>query len=50
MAFTGGDFRKGRIRSRGEIAFEPLSSLLADDIKDLNSRSTGIENIKIDDD
>ena len=46
----GGDFRKGGVRSRGEFSFEDLSTLLADDIKNLNSRGAGVENIKIDDD
>jgi ATP-dependent DNA helicase len=49
MAITGGDFRKAGSRSRGEVTFQALSSLLQDDIKDLNSKGHGVENIKIDD-
>ena len=49
MAIEGGDFRKAGSRSRGEITDRALSSLLADDIKDLDSKGAGVENIKIDD-
>lgn len=49
MTITGGDFRKAGSRSRGEVTFQALSSLLQDDIKNLNSKGQGVENIKIDD-
>jgi ATP-dependent DNA helicase len=49
MAITGGDFRKAGSRSRGEVTFQTLTNLLQDDIKDLNLKGQGVENIKIDD-
>jgi ATP-dependent DNA helicase len=49
MAIQGGDFRKAGSRSRGAITDQALSSLLADDIKDLESKGAGVENIKISD-
>lgn len=49
MAIQGGDFRKAGSRSRGEISDRALSSLLDDDIKNLDLKGEGVENIKIDD-
>lgn len=50
MAIQGGDFRKAGSRSRGEISDKALSTLLDDDIKDLELKGEGVEDIKIDDD
>jgi ATP-dependent DNA helicase len=49
MAIQGGDFRKAGSRSRGEITDKALSTLLDDDIKNLDMKGEGVENIKIDD-
>jgi len=49
MTITGGDFRKGGHRSRGEMSFDALNKLLEADIKDLNAKGGDVENIKIDD-
>lgn len=49
MAIEGGDFRKAGSRSRGEITDTALSTLLDDDIKNLDMKGEGVENIKIDD-
>eukprot|EP00544_Gedaniella_sp_CCMP2646_P001890 CAMPEP_0202508928 /NCGR_PEP_ID=MMETSP1361-20130828/52506_1 /ASSEMBLY_ACC=CAM_ASM_000849 /TAXON_ID=210615 /ORGANISM="Staurosira complex sp., Strain CCMP2646" /LENGTH=809 /DNA_ID=CAMNT_0049143123 /DNA_START=85 /DNA_END=2514 /DNA_ORIENTATION=- len=48
MAIQGGDFRKAGI-SRGELSDKVLSSLLDDDIKNLELKGDGVENIKISD-
>ncbi len=48
MAISGGDFRKAGKRSMGEFSTANLSNLLEDDIKDLQSKGTDIENIRID--
>jgi ATP-dependent DNA helicase len=50
MTIAGGDFRKGGRRSRGDINFDHLTSLLESDIKDLNAKGGDVEDIKIDDD
>jgi ATP-dependent DNA helicase len=49
MTIAGGDFRKGGRRSRGEISFDYLSSLLQSDIKDLQAKGGDVEDIKISD-
>lgn len=49
MTIAGGDFRKGGRRSRGDISFDHLTSLLQSDIKDLNAKGSDIEDIKISD-
>jgi len=41
MTIAGGDFRKGGRRSRGNLSFEQLSSLLASDI-DLNAKAESV--------
>lgn len=50
MTIAGGDFRKGGRRSRGDINFDQLSSLLKSDINDLTDKGGDVENIKIGDD
>lgn len=47
MTITGGDFRKGGTRSRGEMSFSALNNLLQDDIKDINAKGGDVENIRI---
>ena len=47
MTIAGGDFRKAGRRSRGEITFQALSSLLESDIRDLQAKGGDIEDIKI---
>ena len=49
MAIVGGDFRKAGSRSRGEFKTESLNQLLLDDVKDLSSKGTDVESIRIDD-
>ncbi len=49
MTIAGGDFRKAGQRSRGEISFQALSSLLEDDIKDLQAKGGDVEDVKIED-
>jgi hypothetical protein len=49
MTIAGGDFRKGGERSRGEISYQALSSLLESDIKDLQAKGGDVEDIKISD-
>lgn len=49
MAIQGGDFRKAGSHSRGEISDKALSTLLDDDIKDLDLKGEGVEDIRIDD-
>ena len=49
MAIVGGDFRKAGSRSRGEFKTESLHELLNDDVKDLQSKGTDVESIRIDD-
>lgn len=49
MTIAGGDFRKGGRRSRGDISFDYLSSLLKSDIKDLQAKGGDVEDIKISD-
>lgn len=48
MAIQGGDFRRAGT-SRGELSDKALSSLLDDDIKNLELKGDGVEDIKIDD-
>ena len=48
MAIQGGDFRKAGT-ARGELSDKALSSLLDDDIKNLELKGDGVENIKISD-
>ena len=50
MAIVGGDFRKAGSRSQGDFSASRLSSLLADDIKDLQGKGGDVEHIKIDED
>lgn len=50
MAIVGGDFRKAGSRFRGEFSTMHLTSLLADDIKDLQGRGVDVEHIKINED
>lgn len=47
MAIVGGDFRKAGIRRRGEFDHQALSTLLEDDIKDLQAKASDVEDIKI---
>lgn len=48
MTIAGGDFRKAGRRSRGDITFEGLQSLLQSDVKDLQQKGVGdVENIAI---
>merc|ERR1711966_315821 len=49
MTVVGGDFRKAGSRSRGEFRTEALNELLDDDVKDLHTKGTDVESIKIDD-
>jgi len=48
MAIVGGDFRKAGARSKGAFSAKALSSLLEDDIEDLQAKAGGIEDIAID--
>lgn len=48
MAIVGGDFRKAGSRSQGDFSTSRLTSLLADDIKDLQGKVGDVEHIKID--
>mmetsp|Transcript_37160 Transcript_37160/g.54676 ORF Transcript_37160/g.54676 Transcript_37160/m.54676 type:complete len:788 (-) Transcript_37160:71-2434(-) len=48
MAIVGGDFRKAGLRSRGNFSTNALSSLLEDDIKDIQAKGGDVEHIKID--
>eukprot|EP00814_Leptocylindrus_danicus_P006541 CAMPEP_0116016460 /NCGR_PEP_ID=MMETSP0321-20121206/7496_1 /TAXON_ID=163516 /ORGANISM="Leptocylindrus danicus var. danicus, Strain B650" /LENGTH=803 /DNA_ID=CAMNT_0003486527 /DNA_START=53 /DNA_END=2464 /DNA_ORIENTATION=+ len=50
MAITGGDFRKAGRRSKGEFSAKDLSTLLQDDIKDLQARGGDVEHVMIDGD
>lgn len=50
MAIVGGDFRKAGSRSRGEFNDQALTNLLEADVKDLQSKGTDAESIRIDDD
>lgn len=47
MAIVGGDFRKAGVRKRGEFDTRVLSALLEDDIKDLQAKTSDVEEIKI---
>jgi ATP-dependent DNA helicase len=49
MAIVGGDFRMAGSRSMGEFKTEALTELLASDVKDLQSKGTDVESIRIDD-
>jgi len=49
MAIVGGDFRKAGSRSKGEFKTESLNELLESDVKDLQSKGTDVESIRIDD-
>lgn len=49
MTIAGGDFRRAGSRSRGDMTFEHLSSLLQSEI-DLNAKGTiDVEHVKISD-
>jgi len=48
MAIVGGDFRKAGSRSQGDFSTSRLTSLLADDIKDLQGKGGDVEHVKID--
>jgi hypothetical protein len=50
MAILGGDFRKAGSRSKGEFKTEALNELLESDVKDLQSKGTDVESIRIADD
>ncbi len=50
MAILGGDFRKAGSRSKGEFKTEAMNELLESDVKDLQSKGTDVESIRIADD
>jgi len=47
MAIVGGDFRKAGVRKRGNFDTKVLSALLEDDVKDLQAKTSDVEDIKI---
>lgn len=47
MAIAGGDFRKAGIRSKGEFSAKDLSTLLQDDIKDIQAKGGDVEHVMI---
>eukprot|EP00541_Cyclophora_tenuis_P019113 CAMPEP_0116551026 /NCGR_PEP_ID=MMETSP0397-20121206/5742_1 /TAXON_ID=216820 /ORGANISM="Cyclophora tenuis, Strain ECT3854" /LENGTH=338 /DNA_ID=CAMNT_0004075899 /DNA_START=177 /DNA_END=1193 /DNA_ORIENTATION=+ len=49
MTIAGGEFKKPGKRSAGGMSFKELSSLLSDDIKDLQAKGGDVENVRIDD-
>ena len=49
MTIAGGDFRKAGRRSRGDMTFQDLTSLLKSDVQDLQAKGGDVEDIKIDD-
>ncbi len=49
MTIAGGDFRKGGLRSKGELTTKTLENLLADDIKNLQTKGDNVEHVKISD-
>jgi ATP-dependent DNA helicase len=49
MTIAGGDFRKAGRRSRGDMTYEDLSSLLKSDVQDLHAKGGDVEDIKISD-
>jgi hypothetical protein len=49
MTIAGGDFRKGGRRSRGDISFDYLQSLLKSDIDNLHGKGDDVEDVKISD-
>jgi ATP-dependent DNA helicase len=49
MTIAGGDFRRAGRRSRGDMSFEALTSLLKSDITDLNAKGGDVEDVKISD-
>lgn len=49
MTIAGGDFRKAGRRSRGDMTFQDLTSLLKSDVQDLSAKGGDVEDIKITD-
>lgn len=49
MTIAGGDFRKAGKRSRGDLTFDHLTSLLKSDVQDLQGKGGDVEDIKISD-
>ena len=48
MTIAGGDFRKAGHRSRGDLSFGQLTSLLRSDV-DLQAKAADVEDVKISD-
>lgn len=49
MTIAGGEFKKPGGRASGSLSFKELSTLLSDDIRDLQAKGGDIENVRIDD-